>query len=51
MDRRPSNENELYNILEDAWNALPVIYLTTLADSMPHRIEAVLKNRGWPTKY
>ncbi|MDP3792933.1 MAG: transposase [bacterium] len=51
MDRRPTSEDQLFEILEDGWNALSVTYLQSLADSMPRRIQAVLDNNGWPTKY
>jgi hypothetical protein len=51
IDRRPTSEDELFQILLNAWNALSVTYLQTLADSMPRRIQAVLDNNGWPTKY
>lgn len=51
MDRRPNSEEELYNILEEGWKALSVTYLTKLVDSMPRRIQAVIDNNGWATKY
>ena len=32
-------------------NSLPVDLLHTLVDSMPKRCLAVIKSKGWPTKY
>lgn len=50
-DRVCNTEDELHQVLEEAWRNLPVDYLRTLALSMPHRLEAVLDARGGPTKY
>lgn len=46
-DRRPQSKAELFRVLQDGWNALD----RRLADSMPRRIQTVLDNNGWPTKY
>ena len=50
-ERHPSNEEELFKTLAEAWKALPVDLLTKLADSMPRRCQAVIDSKGWPTKY
>lgn len=50
-DRRCRSLDELFEVIKTGWEQLPVELLTTLADSMPHRIEAVIKNHGYPTKY
>lgn len=50
-NRRCKNLEELYTVIEAGWNQLPVNILTTLVDSMPRRLEAVIKNNGYPTKY
>jgi len=50
-DRRCRSLDELFEVVKTAWEQLPVDLLTTLADSMPNRIEAVIRNRGYPTKY
>jgi len=50
-DRRPQNKAELFRVLQDGWNALDRDLLRRLVDSMPRRIQAVLDNNGWPTKY
>lgn len=50
-DRSCSNLEELFEVIKTGWEKLPVDILTTLADSMPNRIEAVIRNKGYPTKY
>ena len=50
-DRRPNNEDELFQELQHAWNNLPVDLLTELVDSMPHRCAQVIAAKGGPTKY
>ena len=43
---QPTNFHELENIQEDGEK-----FHQKLIESMPHRIEACIKNQGWPTKY
>ena len=50
-DRKPSNEDALFEVLKEAWQNLEPELLTKLADSMPERIEAVIAANGYPTKY
>lgn len=50
-DRRPNNEVELFQILQDAWRALPVSLLDDLVTSMPRRCQAVIDAEGRATKY
>jgi transposase len=50
-DRAPKNEDKLFELLTEAWQALDAETLTKLADSMPERIQAVIARNGWPTKY
>jgi transposase len=50
-DRKPSNEEALFEVLKEAWQNLEPELLTKLADSMPDRIEAVIAANGYPTKY
>ena len=49
--RKPSNEDELFKALQEAWEALPRDYLMKLVDSMPARCQAVIDARGGATKY
>jgi transposase len=50
-ERKSKNAGELYQILLETWNALDRDLLLNLADSMPHRIKAVLAAKGLPTHY
>ena len=50
-NRECKNEDELFQVLKNAWENLDPKYLKSLADSMPSRCRAVIKSRGWPTKY
>ena len=42
---------ELFEAVEAAWKAVPLSYLQNLIDSMPRRIEAVIKAKGGHTRY
>lgn len=48
---KPQNEDELFEVLKEGWRDLPVALLERLSDSMPRRIEAVIKAKGFATKY
>ena len=50
-DRNCGNLEELWEALQEGWYALDWEYLTKLADSMPRRLQAVIDNDGYPTKY
>lgn len=48
----PSNKRELIEAIIQAWfRVITPEELAHLVNSMPRRIEAVLKNKGYPTKY
>jgi transposase len=49
--RRPASEDALFKCLQEAWDALPIDLLEKLADSMPRRLQAVIENNGYATKY
>lgn len=51
VNRQPKDEDELFDVLEEGWNKLDTKLLTKLAESMPNRCRAVIKNKGYPTKY
>ena len=50
-DRKVNTLNELLLVLQDGWKAIPVETLRDLVHSMPKRIEAVIKAKGYATKY
>lgn len=50
-NRRSTTALDLFRVLGDKWNAIEVDILHNLVDSMPRRISAVLKNKGFPTHY
>ena len=52
-DRCANTEEELFAILDEAWTEMSndLELLQRLARWMPRRIEAVLKSKGYPTKY
>lgn len=47
----PSNSDELWQLIQDSWNAIPVSVCRNLVDSMPKRCRSVLNNKGFSTKY
>ena len=50
-DRRPQNEAQLFDELKTGWENISLDLLQRLADSMPNRIAAVIKAKGYATKY
>ena len=51
QDRNPQNEDETFDILKHAWYSMSDEYLHNLVKSMLSRCKAVIKSKGWPTKY
>jgi hypothetical protein len=49
--RRPNSDEELFDTLKQCWCAIDEDILRNLADSMPRRLQAVIDNNGWQTKY
>ena len=50
----PTNEQTLEELIqraEEVWNDMEEELINNLIDSMPRRIAAVIKARGWYTKY
>ena len=47
----PKNKGELIIALKEEWLNIDQSILENLVDSMPRRIEAVIKSKGYPTKY
>ena len=50
-NRKPKNLEDLFQELLKAWNELEVDLLQRLVNSMPDRINAVIKAKGLPTHY
>ena len=50
-DRKTNTKEDLFRVLEEGWNNLPKEYLKKLVESMPRRIKACIKNKGFATKY
>lgn len=48
---KPGNNRELWNILQEEWYKIDNSYILKLYESIPRRIEAVLKSKGAQTKY
>ena len=46
-----TNLNDLWSFLEKEFYSIPDNYIQKLFESIPRRIRAVLKHRGYPTKY
>ena len=49
--KKPSNQNELFQVIEDGWKNILQCKLEKLVESMPKRINAVVTNKGNPTKH
>jgi len=49
--RHPNNCEQLFQVLQREWNALPVELLTNLVHSMRRRCQSVIESNGRPTKY
>ncbi len=43
--------NALIRAAREAWHAIDQSFLYNLSVTMPHRVQAVLKAKGWYTKY
>ena len=45
------NIEQKWTAVQETWNQIPLDRLRALVDSMPRRMEAVLKAKGYFTKY
>ena len=48
---RPTTLDGMKKVVDKIWRNLDASYLTTLFDSMPRRMQAVIAASGGPTKY
>lgn len=51
QNKNSKNKNELWDIVQTAWREIPVDTCRKLVDSMPRRCSAVIRNKGYSTKY
>lgn len=51
VNRQPNNKEELFETLKEEWNKLDKDTLKGLIESMGKRCEAVIKSKGYSTKY
>ena len=49
--KRFKTKTELWNATQEAWNSIRLETLIALVDSMPGRLNQVIKANGGPTKY
>lgn len=47
----PDNLEELRTAIMEEWDEIPREYIQSLIESMPRRVEAVIRSRGGPTRY
>ncbi len=50
-ERVANTPTELFELLQTAWNDLPISTLQDLVASMPRRCQAVIDSKGFMTKY
>ena len=51
MRESQSTYDELIRVIVEAWKAIPQDYIDKLIKSMDNRVNAVLKAKGWHTRY
>ena len=51
VQKQPKSVEELWKVLKNAWNTIPADVFQRLQNSIPKRIQSVLKNKGGHTKY
>jgi hypothetical protein len=49
--KRPTSIHELWEVVLEEWERIPLDYIHNLYESMPKRVEAVLKAKGGHTKF
>ena len=49
--RSPETLEQLWTFTEEEFYRIPNFYIKTLYASIPRRIQGILKNKGYPTKY
>jgi len=49
--RQPTSKEELWEVLKEAWYNIPEDYFRKLQDSLPKRVQDVLRAKGGHTKH
>lgn len=49
--KKPTNKNELWLAVKDAWESVPISLCRRLVESLPKRCDDVLKNKGFTIDY
>ena len=49
--KKPTNKDELWSLVKEAWYGIPQATCQKLIDSMPRRCLTVIKSNGLATKY
>jgi hypothetical protein len=47
----PKSRENLWEILQEEWSNIEINKYQNLVDSMSRRISAVIKSKGYPTRY
>ncbi|KAJ3735634.1 hypothetical protein DFJ43DRAFT_991170 [Lentinula guzmanii] len=47
----PHTEDEMWEVLQWAWSEISMEFIANLYASLPRRINALIKAKGWNTKY
>ena len=50
-DIKPRNEDELWKALQEEWRGIDQVVIDHLYNSMKNRIDSVIANKGWNTRY
>lgn len=48
---KPSNKENLWEIVQEVWNSIPIEVCQKLVDSMPNRCEEIIRNKGYTINY
>lgn len=48
---KPSNLDDVFDIIKEEWSKIPLSYFQKLIEGMPRRVDALYKARGRHTKY
>lgn len=48
---KPSKKDDIFRKIKEIWESIPLDYCIKLVDSMNARCEAVIKNKGYATRY